>query len=137
MPPPLFVTFVAGSAGAWRIDRIDAVIGDGLPTADRMMIHEGTRAADPECDGWTLHGVTSNMRYTNRRETDALLAVQQGLHRREATKAAFIPIRKNELWWSLPQDERRAIFEEESRHIGLGLEYLPAIARRPHHSQYA
>ena len=33
---------------------------------------------------------------------------------------------------SRPED-RRAIFEETSRHTAIGLEYLPAIARRLHH----
>ena len=47
----------------------------------------------------------------------------------------LIPIRKTEAWWALAQDERRAIFEEQSRHIGVGLEYLPAVARRLHHSR--
>ena len=36
-------------------------------------------------------------------------------------------------WWELPQDERRRIFEESSRHVAIGLEYLPAVARRLHH----
>jgi chlorite dismutase len=45
----------------------------------------------------------------------------------------FIPIRKTAEWWALPQDERRRIFESQSRHIAIGLEYLPAIARRLHH----
>ena len=40
---------------------------------------------------------------------------------------------KNAMWWSLTQDERRAIFEENSRHNKIGLDYLPAIARRLHH----
>ena len=53
----------------------------------------------------------------------------------EATRAALIPIRKSEAWWALPQDERRAIFEERSRHIATGLKYLPAVARRLHHSR--
>ena len=35
----------------------------------------------------------------------------------------------------LAQDERRAIFEEQSRHIRIGLDYLPAVARRLHHSR--
>lgn len=35
----------------------------------------------------------------------------------------------------MAQDERRAVFEEQSRHIGIGLEYLPAVARRLHHSR--
>ena len=45
----------------------------------------------------------------------------------------MIPIRKTDAWWALAQDERRAIFEDRSRHIGFGLEYLPAVARRLHH----
>jgi hypothetical protein len=36
----------------------------------------------------------------------------------------------------LPQDERRAIFEESSNHSALGLRYLPAVARRLHHSRH-
>jgi chlorite dismutase len=51
------------------------------------------------------------------------------------SRAALIPIRKTEAWWALAQDERRAIFEEQSRHIRVGLEYLPAVARRLHHSR--
>jgi hypothetical protein len=38
-------------------------------------------------------------------------------------------------WRSLAQDERRALFEERSRHVATGLAYLPAIARRLHHSR--
>jgi hypothetical protein len=34
-----------------------------------------------------------------------------------ATRAARIPIRKTGEWWSLAQDERRAIFEERSKHV--------------------
>jgi hypothetical protein len=30
----------------------------------------------------------------------------------------------------MPQDERRQILEEQSHHIGIGLRYLPAIARK-------
>jgi chlorite dismutase len=37
------------------------------------------------------------------------------------------------LWWALPQDERRALIEEQSRHITIGLTYMPAIARRLYH----
>jgi chlorite dismutase len=39
----------------------------------------------------------------------------------------------SEDWWKLAQDERRKIFEEQSRHIQIGLKYLPAIARRLYH----
>ena len=60
---------------------------------------------------------------------------QEMLLRPQATRAALIPIRKTAAWWDLAQDERRAIFEEQSRHIGIGMEYLPAVARRLHHSR--
>jgi hypothetical protein len=49
--------------------------------------------------------------------------------------AALIPITKSAAWWELAQDERRAIFEQRSAHIALGLNYLPAIARRLYHGR--
>jgi len=82
---------------------------------------------------WVLRGVTSNTRYTQRQELDTLATRQEALGRPHATRAALIPIRKTDAWWALAQDERRAIFEDRSRHIGVGLEYLPAVARRLHH----
>ena len=45
----------------------------------------------------------------------------------------LIPIRKSPAWWALTQDERRQVMEEQSRHIRLGMNYLPQIARRLHH----
>ena len=42
---------------------------------------------------------------------------------------------KSAAWWELAQDERRAIFEELSHHTAIGVEYLPAIARRLYHSR--
>ena len=66
---------------------------------------------------------------------NALAAVQQGLARPQATRAALIPIRKTDAWWALAQDERRSILEEQSRHIAIGLEYLPGVARRLHHAR--
>jgi len=59
--------------------------------------------------------------------------VQPVLGRSESTRAALIPVRKSAAWWDLAQDERRQIFEERSRHVSLGLRYLPAIARRLYH----
>ena len=135
MPPPLLVTFAAGASGTWQVDRINTVIGDGLAAAERLAVLDGSETQAPTETRWVLRGVTSNTRYTNRSEEDALLANQEGLRRPQATRAALIPIRKTEAWWDLAQDERRAIFEEQSSHIGIGLEYLPAIARRLHHSR--
>jgi chlorite dismutase len=84
---------------------------------------------------WVLRGVTSNERYITRDEHNELAARQEPLDRAGSTRAALIPIKKSEAWWELAQDERRRIFEETSRHVTLGLEYLPAIARRLHHSR--
>lgn len=117
------------------MERIEPVFGEELPPADRLTILEGRDRRPPAAAAWTLRGVTSNQRYTTRAEAEALAARQQGLSRPQATCAALIPIRKTEAWWALAQDERRAIVEERSRHIAVGLEYLPAVARRLHHSR--
>ena len=133
MPRPLLVTFVAGATGPWCITRMTAVIGEPLPAAQRLAMIE--ESATAPASAWVLRGVTSNTRYTTRAETAALAARQQGLGRTQATCAVLIPIRKSEAWWSLAQDERRAVIEERSRHVTIGLDYLPAVARRLHHSR--
>ena len=134
MPPPLLVTFAAGAAGSWQIDRLAPVVGEGLAPAARLSVLEGPQPPPAEA-AWALRGSTSNPRYTTRAELDRLGAVQQGLGRPQARCAALIPIRNTEAWWALAQDERRAILEETSRHIAIGLEYLPAVARRLHHGR--
>jgi chlorite dismutase len=133
MPSPLHVAFIAGANGPWRIERIAPVVGETLPVAHRIAVHEGSVAPDIEGSTWTLRGTTSNTRYTKQDEVTALTARQQGLQRPQATLAALIPIRKSEAWWSLAQDEHRAIFEEQSQHIAIGMDYLPPVARRLHH----
>jgi chlorite dismutase len=132
---PLLVRFAGGATGQWRIDRLDAVLGDPLPPAARLAVLDDPDASPREASSWVLRGVTSNERYANQTERAALLMRQQGLGRKEATCAALIPIRKSETWWELTQDERREIFEERSRHIATGLHYLPAVARRLHHGR--
>ncbi|MDP1585585.1 MAG: chlorite dismutase family protein [Bradyrhizobium sp.] len=131
MATPLLVSFIAGDRGPWRIVASAAVIGDALPAAARLTMAEAPVEDRPSV--WTLRGITSNHRYTSRDEALALRARQQGLGRTEARCAALIPIRKSAAWWDLAQDERRAIMEERSRHIAIGLDYLPAVARRLHH----
>jgi chlorite dismutase len=131
----LRVLFAGGASGRWRIDRLEAVLGDPLAPALRLAVLEDHEGSPPVGASWILHGVTSNERYVNRADRAALTARQQGLGHAEATCAALIPIRKSEAWWELTQEERREIFEERSRHIATGLEYLPAVARRLHHSR--
>ncbi len=132
MAPPIRSSFSAAPTGAWRIDRIVAVRGATLATAARLHAHDGP---PPEGAAWTLTGVTSHARYVERDEQGRLEAVQPPLGRAEATRAALIPILKSQAWWDLPQDERRAIFEEQSHHIAEGLKALPAVARRLYHSR--
>ena len=128
---PVPVVFVAGAGGEWRIDRISPVRGDALPSAPRLARLEGAQG-DPR-GIWTLRGTTSYERYVTRAEKEALRAVQPALGRADSTRAALIPVRKSKEWWDLAQDERRRILEEQSRHISIGLRYLPAVARRLYH----
>jgi chlorite dismutase len=135
MPETLLVTFTAGETGRWRIDEIRSVRGETLPLAERLAVGEGPVPGASAAGIWQLRGVTSHLRYTTERERQGLTARQAGLNRPAATRAALIPIRKTAQWWELAQDGRRAIFEERSRHIAIGQDYLPAIARRLHHSR--
>lgn len=129
---PQLVRFCAGDSGQWSIRGIDAFRGESLADAPRLavVLHDESPPGP-----WVLRGFTSNERYVTGAERDVLAAVQEGLGRPEATVAALIPIQKSQAWWALPQDERRAIIEERSAHISIGTEYLPAIARRLHHSR--
>ena len=132
MNPRLF-TFVGGATGTWRVIRNQPFIGDPLPGIQRLAVVNAAVSLLPEGAQWMLRGVTSNERYATRAEKDQLVAKQAMIGRPEATHAALIPIRKNSAWWTLTQDERRAIFEDRSSHVKTGLKYLPAVARRLHH----
>src|SRR6516165_567592 len=134
MPLPLQVAFVAGSSGIWRIERITAVAGESLPPAERLVVIERPEGSGRLKAAGFCEAQRAISRYTNREEEKALSVKQEMLLRPQATRAALIPIRKTAAWWDLAQDERRAIFEEQSHHIGIGMEYLPAVARRRHHS---
>lgn len=131
---PLLVSFAGGDAGSWEVERIDAVRGDGLPAVPFLAVVEG-RDAVPTHTTWVMRGVTSNERYTSQAEQHSLRSSSPPLGRQESTAAALIPISKSDEWWALAQDERRAIFEDRSRHISTGLRYLPRIARRLHHGR--
>ncbi len=128
------MSFIGGNAGPWKILRTAAVAGLPLPEDTRLEIRAGDAGARP-LNGWMLRGFASNERYTTRPEKDGLIAAQPPLGRNEATRAALIPVKKSTAWWALTQDERRAIFEERSSHIALGMKFLPAVARRLHHSR--
>lgn len=133
-PDPRLFHFVGGTLGSLRVRSTTAVIGAPLPPCDRVHIGFGhADAALTRSVAWLLHGMRSNERYTDRHEHERLQATQARLGRAAATRGAILPIKKSAAWWSLPQDERLAIFTARSRHTDIGLRYLPAIARRLHH----
>ncbi|MBC7936378.1 MAG: chlorite dismutase family protein [Rhizobacter sp.] len=124
--------FIGGNAGEWKIVKMETVIGDPIQDASYLKIVNSNLQKTNE-DLWTIKGLVSNVRYAEKEEKEKLLAIQAGLGRPADTCAALIPIRKNEAWWNLAQDERRKIFENKSHHIQTGLKYLPAIARKLYH----
>lgn len=130
---PRLHSFVGGLDGPWQVTSQHTLIGDSLPTIERLHYLPENITPPPIHASWVLHGTNSNERYVTRTEKEQLLAKQQALGRPEATCAVLIPIKKNAEWWALTQDERRNIFEEQSHHNKIGMDYLPAIARRLHH----
>ena len=125
--------FEGGDTGAFRIVGIRGYRGEALPPAARLDVCQGWMPRPGARPAFCLRGVVSNERYVTRAEKADLLARQQPMGHAAAVLGALIPIKKNAQWWALPQDERRAIFEDQSRHIALGLRALPAVARRLHH----
>jgi chlorite dismutase len=127
-----FFDFIGGSAGAWKIIRTETIQGEPLQAASHLTIVPGSLTS-ANSGLWMLKGFTSNIRYAEKEEREKLTAVQAGLGRPNAICAALIPIKKNDAWWALAQDERRKIFEQASKHTETGLGYLPAIARKLYH----
>jgi chlorite dismutase len=123
--------FYAGDEGEWRIKSVNAIIGNGL--SQPLRISKTNGATEYSNAEWSLAGVASNERYVIADEKAKLQSKQEGLGRKEAVCAALIPITKSNEWWSMPQDQRRKIFEEQSHHTSSGLKYLPAIARKLYH----
>jgi Chlorite dismutase len=128
---PRLFSFIGGNQGPWKARESRCITGEPLPRIERLEITSGI---SPRLDAtWVLQGAMSNERYVTRPEKAQLVEKQQGLGRPEATYAVLIPIKKSPDWWALTQDERCAIFELQSHHNQIGMDYLPAIARRLHH----
>lgn len=128
-------SFVGGNAGQWVVTSQNAIVGAPLEPVQRIEVVNSPAASLTAAGTWVLQGFTSNVRYANRNEIVKLQSVQEGLNRSHSVCAALIPIKKNAEWWSMSQDERRSIFEEQSHHTEIGLNYLPEIARQLHHSR--
>lgn len=123
--------FLGQDSGTWRVRHHASVRGAELAPVSHVAVVPWAQAAGTPA--WRLDGLMSNLRYATRHEVTQLRARQEGLGRPAATHAAMIPITKSPAWWALAQDERRAIFEETSRHTEIGLAYLPAVARQLYH----
>jgi hypothetical protein len=123
-----------GARPSFAVAMFDVVAAAAIANfAVRVDFVAGEAAAVPAAAAWTFPGFTSTIRYATSDALRSLRAIQQPLGRPAATFAAMNPIRKSAAWWDLPQDDRRAIFEETSHHTAIGLEYLPPIARQLHH----
>ena len=127
-------SFIGGDIGPWRVVKMEAAVGKPLPAARKLEISSGSEIPPVPHAAWVLRGMTSNERYAVRDEEKSLIVAKQlSLARPEAACAALIPIRKNAAWWALTQNERQRVFEEQSRHATIGLQYFPELARRLHH----
>jgi len=123
-------TFIGGDGGKWSVAAQRTLTGDPIAQAARIEMVAGAPTEIPAGAVWTLRGVATNDRYTTTAEKAELVKRQAPIGRPEATRSALILLRKTAAWWGLAQDERRAILEEQSHHIAIGLRYLPAVARR-------
>lgn len=128
-----YYSFVGGDEGLWEVSSCEAIVGNPLEKVKRLNMVNLPAASLTDRGVWVLQGFTSNLRYAERHEVEKLRAVQEGLNRPSATCAAMIPIKKNAAWWAMSQDERREIFETQSHHTEIGLDYLPEVARQLHH----
>lgn len=120
------VVFSGGTHGNWTVTRQTGIKGDDLAPVKHIL-----RGTTPDRDAsWVLSGVTSNLRYTSAAEKKVLDATPSVLGKPGATRAALIPITKSAAWWAMAQDERRAVLEDKSQHIAIGIDYLSAVARQ-------
>ncbi|MBD2080180.1 chlorite dismutase family protein [Leptolyngbya sp. FACHB-17] len=126
-------SFIGGKQGIWQVIDIRGILGASLKQVERVNVVNDAVLELPLDSSWILQSFSSNIRYAKRDELNTLQAVQPELNRSEAVSAVLIPIKKSVQWWEMAQDERRAIFEEESHHTAVGLEYLPEVARRLFH----
>jgi len=127
------IAMLGGDSGTWRVLSVKPVRGETLAGVSRVDVVPAGAVVPDRPAAWMLQGLISNLRYATRHEVTTLRALQAPLGRLQARRAALIPIRKSNAWWALAQDERRAIFEEQSHHTAVGTLYLPAVARQLYH----
>jgi chlorite dismutase len=134
--PNGITSFIGASTGQWKVLSIKTIVGSALPIVDYVSTVKGVVNLDLQStSSWIIKSFTSNLRYTKRDEKQELNEKSRTLGNPEFNHAAMIPIKKSEAWWQLAQDERRKIFEEDSKHIQSSTRYLPFISRQLHHSR--
>lgn len=126
--------FIGSNQGDWKVSSMSTLKGESLLPITHLQ-KMASNLEQTTSGIWSLKGVISNLRYTEKEDKDKLVAIQEDLGRPRARLGAFIPIRKSEAWWNLAQDERRKIMENKSQHTHTGMKYLPAIARKLFHSR--
>jgi chlorite dismutase len=130
------ISFIGCDEGDWRITSMLTLKGKPIPSANTLMVVPANSSLqNPGRSSFNLKGVISNLRYTSGDEKKELNIASRGLNLPEFDCAALIPIKKLDDWWALPQDERRKIFEEDSKHIATSIPYLDKISRQLHHSR--
>lgn len=127
-------TILGGPKGNFTVHSQKTIVGIALAPVSHILVTKLGVPAE-HSHSWRLQGVISNIRYAEKAERAILAAKQEGLGRSDCDCAALLPIKKTDAWWNLAQDERRKIFEDQSRHIEANLKYLPAIARQLYHSR--
>jgi hypothetical protein len=128
------ISFVGAAQGLWNVIAMKTLAGEPIEPIRKIDIIKGEVPAPVnEKSTWILRAFISNLRYTSRSEKNDLDQKSKGLGRPEFNRAALIPIKKSKEWWLLAQDERRKIFEEDSRHIRTSANYLGVISRQLHH----
>lgn len=132
IPNSRLYSFAGGASGPWKVTEDRAILGDALPRVTHVTIRSGWTVDADDQSAWSLHGVTSNTRYVTQEEKAELAPVEPPLGREESTLAVMIPLRKNDSWWAMTQEERREIFARSAHHAN-GMKALPEIARRLHH----
>jgi Chlorite dismutase len=123
-------SFIGSDRGTWQVIDVRGILGANLEFVSRINVVNEAISELPSDSPWMLQGFSSNVRYAMQNEVTLLKSIQPELNRFEAISAVLIPIKKLAQWWEMAQDERRAIFEEDSHHTAMGLEYLPGVARR-------
>jgi len=124
------ISFVGADQGTWKVMSMQAITGQTMQAALSVDVVQG---APSEHANWVLKAFISNLRYTSKSEKTHLNLHSKSLGDPKYNYAALIPIKKSDEWWALAQDERRAIFEEDSHHISVGAQYLSVVSRQLYH----